>query len=138
MLVNDEPPLWREETTDFLDKAAEFDILISPVVLEEIENAHSDVSVPIIERIDSVRPELLSYDEEIGNLVNIYIDRGIFPRKQRNDALHVAYASYYDCDVLLSFNFRHIVKYDIKNEVKAANILQGYNTPGIYTPMYLL
>ena len=41
-------------------------------------------------------------------------------------------------DALVSFNFKHIVKFKTKVEVKAANLILGYHTPMIITPEELL
>jgi len=74
---------------------------------------------------------LLGETGEILNLANLYVERKLFSEKYRDDAMHVAYASYHDMDYLVSYNFRHIVRVNRKNIIKATNSILGYHTPEI-------
>jgi len=48
--------------------------------------------------------------------------------------LHIALATIADVDVLVSWNFRHIVRLDQIRLFNAVNIEQGYKTVSIYSP----
>ncbi len=54
--------------------------------------------------------------------------------KYQDDALHIAIASVNEMDVLLSWNFQHIVKLKTKREAVGVNMLMGYGSLEIYTP----
>jgi len=43
MLVNEEPAIWREAVEYFLQRAKDFNLNISPIVLEEIEGAYEPI-----------------------------------------------------------------------------------------------
>jgi predicted nucleic acid-binding protein len=111
---------------------------ISVVVIEEIAKASPPKKDLLSREIKRYQPTILELTPEIIGLADEYIRRGTIPAKYRNDAFHVAFASYYDMDALVSFNFKHIVKFKTKVEVKAANLILGYHTPMIITPEELL
>ena len=52
----------------------------------------------------------------------------------RNDMLHIALATVAEADVLVSWNFRHIVRLDRIRLFNAVNLEQGYKTLTIYSP----
>ena len=58
--------------------------------------------------------------------------------KYQDDANHIAVASIHNCDVILSWNFKHIVKVKTKREVAGINLLKGYNSIDIYTPREII
>jgi len=58
----------------------------------------------------------------------------IIPEKYRADALHIAFATFYEMDVLVSYNLRHIVKLKTRRLVNYINLLEGYRNLEIGTP----
>lgn len=48
--------------------------------------------------------------------------------------LHIALASVADVDVLVSWNFKHIVRFDKIRLFNAANMEQGYKALAIHSP----
>ena len=68
-----------------------------------------------------------------------YTEAGIIPAKKQEDALHVALATVYHMDVLVSWNHRHIANIRKTELYRAANLLHGYSqTPLILTPLEVL
>jgi hypothetical protein len=68
----------------------------------------------------------------------LYFERGGLPPKSKDDALHIAIATTCGCDVILSWNFRHIVNMRAITAVDSVNIHQGYRTLRIMPPTMLL
>jgi len=130
-IVNDKPDFFREGTLKLLNRTDEISFYISPVVIREVSRAAPFQRGLIEELIDSIGPGLLGETGEILNLANLYVERKLFSEKYRDDAMHVAYASYHDMDYLVSYNFRHIVRVNRKNIIKATNSILGYHTPEI-------
>ena len=64
----------------------------------------------------------------------IYQARGVLGSRFENDMLHIAVATIAEVDVLVSWNFRHIVRLDKIRFFNAANIEQGYKALTIYSP----
>ena len=65
-----------------------------------------------------------------------YLRNGGFPSKALYDALHVACASVYEVDFVVSWNLRHIANVRRQEKVQAINPLNGYtNLTQLITPM---
>ncbi len=63
-----------------------------------------------------------------------YIKANIIPLRYRDDAFHLAIATCYDLDVLVSWNMRHLVKLSTRRGANAINKLYGYREIEICTP----
>jgi hypothetical protein len=75
-------------------------------------------------------------DDEVVRLADLYLRQNIVPANKRDDALHVAYATVFEMDVLLSWNFKHLA--NIRREARFASMNQaeGYwRTPRIVSPL---
>ena len=80
---------------------------------------------------------LSNKQEEVEILARAYVSRGIIPVKHIEDAIHIAIATVFSIDVLVSLNFKHIVKLKTKREVNVVNVLLGYNQLEIVEPTML-
>ena len=58
--------------------------------------------------------------------------------KHIDDCRHIAGAIVSGCDVIVSWNFKHIVNYKTQMGVKAVTALEGYKELLIYTPAALM
>ena len=66
-----------------------------------------------------------------------FIDLGILRPKSFDDCQHIAAAIVSECDVIVSWNFQHIVNHKTMMGVKAITALEGFNEVLIYTPSVL-
>ena len=123
-----------DATTAFFQQASEgkFDIVLSALVEDEIADAPQAVR----DHHDGVlaHAETVTPSREAVLLQQAYLDAGVVGRKWADDALHVATATVSECDMIVSWNFRHIVHYDKKRKYNAVNTLRGYNSIDILTP----
>lgn len=78
--------------------------------------------------------QLISLDEESIELARHYLSRGIVTPKYLEDAQHIAIATVTGADMVVSWNFRHIVHFDKINRFNAVNMELGYKTIAIYSP----
>ncbi len=129
MLVRGQPRGLRQDTQRVLRMlgARQATTIISQTVLEELEQAGPSDRRTMLEVIKKFGPELVAIDEPIVALADRYVSAGIVPAKKRNDALHVASATLAGADVLLSWNYRHLVRPRKAEEFCAVNLLCGYN-----------
>lgn len=75
-------------------------------------------------------------DDEVVRLADLYLQQNIVPVNKRDDALHVAYATVFEMDVLLSWNFKHLANIRREARFTSANQAQGYwRTPRIVSPL---
>ena len=63
-----------------------------------------------------------------------YIERSVLGQRFLNDMLHIALATIAEVDVLVSWNFRHIVRLDKIRLFNAVNLEQVYEPLTIYSP----
>ncbi len=118
-------------------KSGENQIVLSDVVLDEMEHA------PIIVReiLDSVPEQnktFIALSEEAENLAKDYLKAKAVSPKYFNDALHIAIASLNNVDVLVSWNFKHIVNLARITIFNSVNLLNGLKTIEIRTPREII
>jgi hypothetical protein len=68
-------------------------------------------------------------------LADEYIGREVFPRAARADALHVAVATIHGVGIIVSWNFRHMVRLRTRQLLAAINPLLGYPVLQIVSPL---
>jgi hypothetical protein len=120
-------------------KAGTYEVFSSYLMLEVI-NGCDEVKLNIlleylndvpINIIDTINPEALSIADEM-------ITRGILREKSRDDCIHIALAVVSECDIIVSWNFNHIVNIKTINGIRIINAINGYRTIDIYSPTILL
>jgi len=121
---------------EVMERARRGDILlvVSRMVLRELDRAPEDVR----KALEALPPECLEFvevDADVEGLAAAYLRAGILAEASRDDAIHVAAATVARADVILSWNFRHIVNYDRIRKYNAVNILNGFRTIDIRSPM---
>jgi len=120
-LFAEDVPEKMKVTQEFFNILNEFELYISDIVLLEVEQAPEQKKKALLEIIKKYRMKALENSEEIEELAIIYVNEGIIPRKYYNDALHIAIATKYKMDAIISWNLTHIVKFRTKFQVKAIN-----------------
>lgn len=123
---DDKNPQRQITTKEFWQKLGDYDIYISDLVKEEITATLDEKLRQNLLRLISSFTCLSSKTAEIDDLAKEYLSRKIIPVKYIADAVHIAVATVNSIDILVSWNFEHIVKLRTKREVNAANILLGY------------
>jgi len=76
--------------------------------------------------------------EEMEMLAQKYIDAKILTENYSDDALHIAVATIVEVDLLVSWNFKHIVNYNRIQQFNATNVREGYKPLEIRTPKELI
>lgn len=78
--------------------------------------------------------ENLPVTDEAVELLRAYESHGILGPRFRNDMLHVAIATVAEVDVVVSWNFRHIVRLDKIRLFNGVNLELGYRPLTICSP----
>jgi len=107
--------------------------LLSAVTAAEVEQAPEAVRA-VHDELIRLGAEVLLVTGEAMELLAAYEGRHILPPKFRNDMLHIAVATVSEADVLVSWNFRHIVRLDRIRHFNSVNIELGYKQLSIYSP----
>ncbi|MDI6784894.1 MAG: hypothetical protein QME64_12490, partial [bacterium] len=88
----------------------------------------------LLNLIQQYRPTLLTRNQEAEELARMMVDHGMFSEKYFADALHVSYAVVTDLDILVSWNFEHLVRLNRRRMINAFGISAGYKPIEICTP----
>ncbi len=107
--------------------------LLSGVLLRELEEAPEQVR-ELLRRVMLQDYEPLEVTEESIRLAEAYSKAGLIPEKYANDALHVALATLSRADVVISWNFRHMVNPAQQRAFNGVNIALGYGIISVMTP----
>ena len=108
-------------------------IIASDVLRDEL----ADAPVRVIDFFDDLpksQIERIESTDESNMLAERYIAEGIVGESSLNDCKHVALATLAEADVLVSWNFKHIVKLNKIYRYNAVNKLLGYREIEIRTP----
>ena len=119
-------------------KAGTFEVFISPVVVGELMNCAEPKRSGLLEQLAVIDHTELKESDEVLELATQYLDAGILRKKSFDDCQHIAYACVYNCDMLVSWNFKHMVNIKTISGVKGVNALAGYKEMPIYTPTILI
>ena len=113
--------------------AGELILVLSDLTLRELEAAPEAVMLSFA-RVPEAHIELVGVSAEAEELAASYIREGAIGANMRADALHIALAVVARVDVLVSWNFRHIVNLKRIRAYNAVNLKRGYPLLEIRTP----
>lgn len=118
--------------TDF--ELGRFVPVVSELVAAEVQDAPPAVRDRFQDIVVALGAEVLRLDSEALTLADAYLSREIVSERFRDDGVHIALATVNNVDVLVSWNFRHIVHYDKIRLFNAVNRESGYKDLAIYSP----
>ena len=127
----------KEETLKVIEKInnGEYEGYISELVIAEINKTPDEKHRETLQKyLNEIDVNVIAESEESDELANKYVKEDIIPQKHYNDAVHIALASINNIDVIVSWNFEHMVKIKTKRGVKAVNGLMGYKDIEIAEP----
>ena len=107
--------------------------VLSEHTLRELQEAPDRVRRHIPE-VPEAHQIILADTAEADELAEGYLTHGIVGPGSRSDALHVALATIGRVDVMVSWNFKHIVNLGRIRLFNAVNLEQGYGIIEIRTP----
>ena len=113
-------------------KAGRFEMVTTETIMKEINKAPPHVRKFVDELVGHIK--VLDVSEEMVALQNAYIDAGILGKSSMDDAEHIAAASIEAVDLMVSWNFKHIVHFDKIRAYNAINVLRGYRGIDIRCP----
>jgi len=111
--------------------------VISDITLEELEHAPENIRI-LIDKIPNEHIEYVALDNESENLAALYIKNKAITRKFLEDAQHIAISTIMNVDVLVSWNFKHIVNLERIKNYNSVNIKYNYKLIEIRTPREVL
>jgi hypothetical protein len=108
-------------------------ILLSDQLNKELRNAPEHVR-GLVETFSPAYTEYVEVTPEAELLASQYIEAGVVGKTSLTDCLHIAIATLHRADILVSWNFKHIVNLGRIKGYNGINLQHGYNTIEIRTP----
>lgn len=108
----------------------------SQVVLDEVAFGEKVMAQRRLDLLQGV--PLLQVTDEVKELARKILVTGILPATADRDAAHIALASAYEMDILLSWNCRHIANAAIQARLRRLAQTAGFTLPVICTPEELM
>jgi len=88
--------------------------------------------------VPSAQLEYHEITEEMERLRDAYLSAGVLGESSDADALHVAAATVLEVDLIVSWNFKHIVHFEKIRGFNAVGRLQGYKAVDIHSPLEVI
>lgn len=121
-------------------KLGKYGVYVSNVTIGEIMDCPEPKRSLLRKHLSEIKYTLVDFDgdPEVEQLALQIIDNRILTEKSYDDCLHIAGAVVYGCDVIVSWNFKHMVNYKTINGVKVLSYSNGYKIIEIFTPTIML
>lgn len=119
---------WDEEKINY-------SLVTSDYTLIELNRGNYPKKEKVLELIEEI--PLLPIVDELEDIAGIYIKEFVMPRGAAGDAFHLACASYYKVDYLLTWNCNHLANANKEQHISIVNLKLGLFTPKIITPLQL-
>lgn len=117
--------------------AGDFVLVLSNLTVQELAAAPDRVR-KYLSDVPEDCIETLQLDEEATELAEAYVSQGVISEKMRADAQHIAMATVGRVDVLVSWNFKHIVNLNRIHGFNSVNLRKGYPALEIRAPREVL
>jgi hypothetical protein len=130
---------FEEASRQLLDmfKMGEAILVLSDLTLVELQEAPAAVRA-VLEEVSEAHREYVELTEEAAVLAQRYIDVGVIGAAKRVDAQYIAVATISRVEVLVSWNFRHIVNLQRIRGYNSVNLRHGYPLLEIRTPQEVI
>jgi len=115
-----------------------YEVYISDIVIREISGCNEEKLKILLDYLDQIDYNIIETDEDTVELAGKFIDFGILKQKSFDDCQHIAAAILAGCDIITSWNFKHIVNVKTVRGVKVITTLEGYKDLLIYPPSVLI
>ncbi|MDR1510319.1 MAG: PIN domain-containing protein [Synergistaceae bacterium] len=121
-------------------KAGEYEVVLSDVDFLEIGKCNDAKRNTLLDYLKEIEYTVVEVqgDEQAARIASRIIDLGILRQKSFDDCQHIAAAIMSGSDVIVSWNFRHMVNIRTIKGVRAVTALEGYKDILILDPFSLI
>ena len=130
---------FEEDTQILFEKIflGQFQVVYSSTTEDELLEAPEKVKKIFINLPDSIKTRI-ELSEEAVNLADVYLAENVVGRTSRSDCFHIAMATIFGVDILVSWNFKHIVNVKRIRGYNAVNMKLGYKPIDIRSPKEII
>jgi hypothetical protein len=117
-------------------RRAHFALFVSAEVLSEAAQGDAEAARARLECVANL--PVLPVTADVEELTRQILDTGLIPRRAARDAAHIAFATVYGMDFLLTWNCRHIHNAMISRRLAGVCAALGFSLPVLCTPRELM
>lgn len=127
---------FESESLAFIDQVRRglYTVLFSNVTASELDGAPEAVR-SVFDSLPEHCLEIIRVSKEAEDLAKEYVAAKVLGAASSDDALHVAVATVAAADMILSWNFKHIVNFNRIRGFNSVNIRLGYRAMTIHSPL---
>ena len=119
-------------------KAGIYEVVISDVTIGEINDCPEPKRSFMLNELKKIPITVIEAEKKVEELSQEFIRLGILKEKSIDDCMHIATALLAKCDVIVSWNFKHIVNDKTIEGVKTISQTKGFDSIKIYCPSILI
>ncbi len=119
---------WERERRHFI-------LRVSEEVIAELSAGDYPNKASILRTVAEIA--VLPPDPRIREIAQVYLQHYLMPQQYKGDAIHLAYASLYKMDFLLTWNWNHLANANKHQHIRIVNTMLLLPTPEIITPLTL-
>lgn len=123
----------QKQTQDFWKDIEEYELYYSDINIEEIDAITYEELKKKLKALLK-KGKRIEISEAVNKLTKKYINESLIPEKYENDALFLALTSVHSLNILVSWNFKHLVKRKTRIGVNLINLKEGYKSIEILAP----
>lgn len=120
-----------------LKNRKDIEIFLSDVTIEELLNCYEPKKSYLLERMKEINYQVIKISDEIKEMAERIIADGILTQKSHDDCLHIASAIVRNCDIIVSWNFKHLVNAKTIKGIRKIDV-ENCKTIDIFTPKMML
>jgi predicted nucleic acid-binding protein len=119
-------------------KNGKYEVYISNTTIGEINECAEPKRSFMLDRLKEIDLNIVNAETEIDDLAQEFIKLGILKEKSIDDCIHIATALLLKCDIIISWNFKHIVNDKTIEGVKTISQTKKLDSIKIYCPSILI
>jgi predicted nucleic acid-binding protein len=128
------------ETLRLWDQVREdkYYVILSDVVFGELEDCSEPKRSYLYSYLQQIQYDLIKSNDDMLTLASKFINFGVLRGKDLDDCRHIAAALLADCDIIVSWNFKHIVNAKTIKGTKVITTMESFRDIMICSPTMLI
>lgn len=119
-------------------KDGKYEVFLSDVTLAELDQCKEEQRRKLLAYLEQIEYNKIVADARVRKIADRFVELGILRPKSYDDCQHIAAAIIGGCDIIVSWNFKHIVNYKTIQGAKAVAALEGVADVLIFSPSVLI
>ncbi len=115
-----------------------YDVIISDLTIKEIEQCPEPKRTYMLNELRKIEMTVVQIENDVDELSKEFIDAGILKEKSFDDCRHIATAIMVQCNIIVSWNFKHIVNDKTIDGIKRITNIKNLPEIKIYCPSMLI